>query len=632
MTLHLRLHHAALRTAGDESRYEFKAGVNSVIGSYATGKSSLFELIKYGLGGSGEIMPLIRANLREVEIEATVGATRLRLVRKVGRNRVAVHDPVDGSQMDDWPTKGADKAGERLLELLGVPSARLSRRSASGATSEALSFFDLYRYCYVPQNDIDRSVAGHKDPFVNRKRRAVFEMAFGLTDDRLRELRVEAGELEQQRGLAVAEAATVRRFLVQTGAVAAEELDDEETLARAALAAADDRLAVVRVAPSTADQELLRARVRALRQAAADADAEASAAGAAVARDRAVLSQLALDEARAARAQAASASLTGLEFTTCPRCLQALTSRRVDDGHCLLCTLPQAAPARTVGDAAQRLREQRDEAELILAEDVDRAGAAAARLDAARTALDEAVSELESSAARPGEPVIDAVAEASAERERARARLREIERFRDLWDGYRARVDMLAAIDAQLVENKAEQVRQSAELEANRRRVDEFSERFDEEMRELHYAGYTHAEIDPTTYLPSVNDDAFDKLSVGGARKTLASVGYFIALLGYTLSSQEIALPDLLLLDSPRKNLGNTPDDTAAGVRIYYRLGLLAQAYPQAQILLADNGLPSLDPQTLRRMNVISLTYDRALLRDVQHPGEGGVETIGAGA
>jgi hypothetical protein len=263
---------------------------------------------------------------------------------------------------------------------------------------------------------------------------------------------------------------------------------------------------------------------------------------------------------------------------------------------------------------------------------VDRADAAAARLKTARAALEEAVTELEASAARPGEPVIEAVAEASAERERARARLREIERFRDLWDAYRARVDTLTTIDAQLAENKAEQTKQTAELEANRRRVVEFSERFDEEMRELHYAGYAHAEIDPTTYLPSVNDDAFDKLSVGGARKTLASVGYFIALLGYSLSSQEVALPDVLLLDSPRKNLGNTPEDIAAGVRIYYRLGLLAQAYPQAQILLADSGLPELDSETLRLMNVISLTYDRALLRDVQHPGEGAVETVGARA
>lgn len=632
MTLHLRLHHVVLRTQADESRYEFAAGLNAVIGSYGTGKSSLFELIKYGLGGTAEIMPLIRENLREIEVEATLGATRRRFVRRVGRNRLDVLDPADGTRLEEWPTKGVGKAGERLLELMGVPPARLSRRSATGSTSEALSFFDLYRYCYVPQNDIDRSVAGHRDPFVNRKRRAVFEMAFGLTDDRLRELRVEAGELEQQRAAAIVEETTVRRFLVQTGAVPQEELDAEDTRARAVLAAADTRLAEVRAAPSAGDQEVLRGRVRALRHAASDADADAAAASAAVARDRAVLSQLALDQARSARAGVAASALSGLEFTTCPRCLQALASRHVEEGHCLLCTLPQPAPPRAAVDAGARLREQREEAELILAEDVDRATAAVARLAMARTELDEAISELELVAERPSAPALDAAAEASAERERARARLREIERFRDLWDGYRSRVERIATIDVQTAENTVEQAKQAAQLESNRRRVDELSERFDEEMRELHYAGYRRAEIDPATYLPSVNDDSFDKLSVGGARKTLASVGYFIALLGYNLSSQEVALPDLLLLDSPRKNLGNTADDTAAGIRIYYRLGLLAQAYPQAQILLADNGLPSLDPQTRRQINVIPLSYDRALLRDVEHPGEGAVETVGRAA
>lgn len=266
---------------------------------------------------------------------------------------------------------------------------------------------------------------------------------------------------------------------------------------------------------------------------------------------------------------------------------------------------------------------------MLLAEDVDAAASAEARLRQARQALDAAAADLEELGDRPPSPALDAVAAAAADREAARGRLREAERFRDLWDGYRARTDRVAAIDRQAAENAAEQGRQEALLAANRSRVDDFGEVFDEEVREFGFAGYRHASIDKESYLPVINGDPFDKLSVGGARKTLANVAYYMALLGYNLSSREIAVPDFLVIDSPRKNLGNTPEDTAAGVRIYYRLGLLAQAYPDAQILLADNGLPPLDAATARAMNVIQLSYDEPLLRDVAHPGPGAVRTVG---
>lgn len=637
MTVHLRLHHAALRTkSGGESRYEFRTGLNAVVGSYGTGKSSLFELIKYGFGGSAQIMPIIAENLREIELEATVGTSRLRLVRVHGKNRIRVSEAHTDTHVATWTTRGgAAPASAALLEYLGVPAARLSRRAISGAASEPLSFFDLYRYCYLQQNDIDRSVAGHKEPFVDRKRKAVFEMAFGLTDDRLRELRVEAAELARQRAQAEAEAETVRRFIVQTGAPALGHLDRAEVEARSRLAETEERLRDLRERARDANRDTaldaLRDRVRALRRAAADAQADADAAQAAVARDTAVVAQLQLDAQRGARAAAATASLSGLEFTSCPRCLQDLKPRPDQAGHCRLCTLPQQTAAVPASPSEQRLDEQLVESRMILAQDRDAATAADARVRVARRALDAAAGDLDELGDRPAAPALDAVADAAGQREAARGRLRDAERSRDLWDGYRTRTDHLQVIERQTQENAAEQDRQAALLETNRRRIDDLSEIFDEEIREFGFAGYEKAWIDPDDYLPVINGDSFDKLSVGGARKTLANVAYYMALLGYNLSSREVALPDFLVIDSPRKNLGNTPEDTAAGVRMYYRLGLLAQVYPEAQILLADNGLPRIDAATDRALHVTHLSYERPLLTDIEHPGPGAVRTVGTG-
>ena len=70
----------------------------------------------------------------------------------------------------------------------------------------------------------------------------------------------------------------------------------------------------------------------------------------------------------------------------------------------------------------------------------------------------------------------------------------------------------------------------------------------------------------------------------------------------------------------------DTQDDVAAGARIYYRMDLLALAYPRMQIIVADNGFPRLESQILRRLNIIELSYDRPLLRDVPHPGRAQAE------
>ncbi|MFB9630974.1 hypothetical protein [Nonomuraea helvata] len=171
-------------------------------------------------------------------------------------------------------------------------------------------------------------------------------------------------------------------------------------------------------------------------------------------------------------------------------------------------------------------------------------------------------------------------------------------------------------------------------LEARRVRIRELGEIYDAEIGALQFAGYERASIDPDTYLPVINGDVFDELSVSGARKTLANVAFYIANLGYALSNNEIRMPSVIIIDSPRTSLGNTPEDVAAGKRIYYRMHMLSMAYPQCQIIVADNGLPpfnmrdNLERGVSRSIRLTELTYERPLLQGVPHPGLENLETI----
>src|SRR5487761_14938 len=87
----LTFHRLELITKKGVSAYDLSYGLNVLTGDYATGKSSMFELIKFALGSrSAELMPDIRRNLEAATLEVTVGRARLRMTRTHGSNTVSV--------------------------------------------------------------------------------------------------------------------------------------------------------------------------------------------------------------------------------------------------------------------------------------------------------------------------------------------------------------------------------------------------------------------------------------------------------------------------------------------------------------------------------------------------------------
>ena len=639
----LTFHRLELITKKGVSAYDFSYGLNVLTGDYATGKSSMFELIKFALGSrSAELMPDIRRNLEAATLEVTVGRARLRMTRTHGSNTVSV--TMRSGSNEAWTAAAGGRlprAAIRLLELLEFPVLRLPRRS--GPASEPITFFDLYRYVYLPQADVNSSVAGHANRMLERKRRAVFEIAYGLRDEEIQNLEVKAAELRRTKDELSRSAATVRKFMSDTGTPDLADLDREEASARTALVEADSRLTQARSLGRKAfgeDQGALRNRLGRLRTAAADLEAEYLALEIAVEKKRSLVAQLELDENAEIRTAYAAGSLSGLEFAQCPRCLQSVRERvDIPPHHCLLCGQPQdfGLESDDLEDRLSRLRNQRTEAEDLVAQDERRLQLVMRELVVTRGQLNEAASELEEQA-EPHRllPSLDMTAEAATSRELARARLRGIERDRDLWSKYEDMVAQTTSLQEEIDKCDSDAARLIQTLRENRFRLAEFGTIFDNEVRGLGLVGHQNSGIDEKSYLPVINGDTFDDLSVSGARKTLANVSYYLANLSMALNDSEILMPSAILLDSPRTSLGNTAGDVNAGWRLYYRMHVLALASPDCQLIVADNGLPEI-PQNIRRSflratNIIELTYEQPLLRDIGHPGRENVETVGSTA
>jgi len=637
MATRLTFHALRIHVGDDVDEYLFAPGVNVVTGSYATGKSSLFELIKYALGGRAAIMPALRANINRLSLDVTLGDNRVVLDRELGSNRINVSDS-DGyvAEWSTTATKTVPRAGLELLRHCKLPQARLASQSRT-KKSQPLSFFDFYRFCYLPQNDINRSIAGHDDQFLDRKRKAVFELAYGLADEPLRALEVEKQQMATQRAELDTRATTVSQFLLQSGAPAKDEVAPSvETLRHELEQSQLDLEAARRGQPPRGASAPIagHAALLDLRREYVSASASHAALTVAVHRGEAVLSQLDLDRERELRSDSARASLTGLDFVVCPRCLQDIRSRALAPGECLLCTQPQPVQAMSQGHAERlaRLDGQIAEARQLLEADRRDLEDAAIRSEALASAIEVQMRAVEV-AFEEQDPALDRLVSEAQEVERTRARLRESERWLDSWSLHDRFLQEWRALGGAIKRNEDLQQELRTGLEGNRERVLQFSRTFEEEVRALGLLRADgEASIDLKDYLPVVDGDAFDELSVSGARKTLANVAYYLANFATSLSDAGILLPSVLLLDSPRTSLGDTPEDKEAGARIYYRLSLLAQAYPEAQILVADNGIGTDDRAVRRSLRITELSYESPLLKSVPHPARqgGDVEAIRA--
>lgn len=639
MAVRLRLDRLSIDTIRGRHDFELRSPATVLTGPVGGGKSTMLELIRHVLGGNAVLTQVIKDEVITAELRLTAGEERLVLHRSVrggsaGRVRMV---GTDGYEL----AAGApvrQRVGERsvsdiLLDALGIPALRIprSRQRASGATT-AITFNDLYSYLYVEQQEIDRSVIHHLDQFRNPKRKAVFELLFGLTDPHLLDLEVRLGGVSEHLAEAERESQTVLAFLQRSEAGDEAELKQEEEVLKKRLSEARERLGALRdeVEKLSAAEAALREQVRfaakesaAARDVVRDLDAE-------VARRQAAAAQLRVDMDRGDRAAAAGRHIAPIEFTVCPRCLQSLRERNVSAMDCLLCLQPEPRERRAgEEDAAHdRLAAQLEEMLQLLEE-------AKAQLGVARTGVDDRTHLAEALRAELDErtrdfvtPRFASIAEASAAEAATTARLESLDRVRGLWAQHQQLAARVSSLTDQRHRLKEEVEAARSRLLERRERVERISELFDLTVQELGLPWYESARIDEQTYLPVVNEQPFVEVSVGGGTKTIVNVAYHLTLLAYALQNGDTLLPELLILDSPRKNLGSGQEDQQLSARIYRRLQTLIDTYPtRLQILVADNDLPRGAAQGWHKLH---FDYDHPFVPDVSHPGPEHVITIGS--
>ncbi|MFJ4930593.1 AAA family ATPase [Streptomyces sp. NPDC088736] len=629
----IRIHQLAIKTRTEEAVFQFSDQVTVVTGSIGVGKSSLLELLKFGLGAtSAKLMPAVEQNVTAVEVQVTFGSRRYTLIREVGQNTVDVVDYSTGELIGPWSVtnrKYMPKASQELLAALGLPADLRIPRKRTKPTSETVgvSFFDLYKYIYLGQNDIDTQVVGHANSHLDLKRRAVFELVYGLNSPELIDLAILKGKWADRATQLKSRAEAIKDFLAQADEPEAEQLESLERDTRRALEEATSMLDNVRNESGAVleAQRGARERVSQLRRQLGELIAVRDATAADVRKSGSLMAQLRLDQQALQRADVAHRALSGLEFASCPRCLQDVRDREVPIGHCLLCTQPEEVSSEFDSGELKRLAAQISETQSLLNEDEEALELQQARVREVEEDLAEVTMELERTASALISPQLEEVQGLAMEIARYEAQLEKIESSAARWSNYQSSVDEASDAEEEAVRVAQQESALQEDLSSNQSRIDDLSLVFNEIVGALQLPWYVSAKIDEDTYLPIVNGAKFDDLSVGGARKTIVNLAYHLANLKYGLSHPDTLYPTILIIDSPRKNIGQTAEDSIVGEKVYeYIMHLRAEFEGSFQVIIADNDVPTGTPEGYAELH---FTYDAPLVPGVSHPGEG-VETV----
>ncbi|MEV0269573.1 AAA family ATPase [Hamadaea sp. NPDC050747] len=646
MTTTFRLDAITLNTTEGEVTYRFPSDLTVLAGPTGVGKTTLLELVKFGFGGDADIAEVARDYVIEVRLDATLGASRYSLARTVDptkRKIVRVTDLITRERIADHHVTTAEPSLSGLLmTALGFPAdMRAPSRTATSTNPGArISFMDIFSFLYVPQQDINREIAHSSDSYREPKRKAVFEILFGITDaEALGQLSL-VNELTGKIERAEQEVTDVAAFLKSTNTTTREQALSvveqamvDERDASAALAAMRDSLDPVSDRETQVLRDLL-------------TDAERSAAESrslmltlTKRRDEYELERRRIsgDLDRLSRIVDAGHRLAKIEFEVCPRCVQSLAGREVPTGACRVCLQPDPTPGgMTEFDQyeAKQLRDQLEEIERqfgVLSQQMEQTSVV--ERDRRRRAA-ELTALIEHRTHERITPRLQAFADSSQKLAEARALQLQMEGTLRQWDRLQD-IDLVASeLRSEREEAKAALRRLQDRLAERRGLIlADLSEEFERTVSLLGIPSVTSAAISPTNYLPIINGESWDRFGPrGGGRTTAVQVAYWATLLAVAQKHSWTSYPAFLLIDSPRLAVNNSEELSAALYRRLVALAAMNIEYAKAgvrrakmQLIIADNNLP---PEYRASYTQVDFTIANPTVSTIRHPGPSMVKTL----
>lgn len=192
-----------LSLEGNRKNYsvKFHKGFNYISGNTSTGKTSIFEMIDYALGSKEH----------KSYIEIGNSCTRVSLILYIGDELFKIQRPLFDFKaqiiVESWDENSQkylfynnyeidSPKNKRSFAAFFIEKIGLADITIKGQT---LSSRDVLKYCYLKQTEIDNEdILGEKHWEQNFKRKAVFEILFNIFDEGLEETKKSIEERKKE--------------------------------------------------------------------------------------------------------------------------------------------------------------------------------------------------------------------------------------------------------------------------------------------------------------------------------------------------------------------------------------------------------------------------------------------------
>ena len=605
-----RLRLDSLTLLGSRKNYvvSFKDGFNLISGPTSTGKTSILEMVDYALGAKSHKSYIeIGNSCSHVELVIDIGNERYQIRRQLFdfNAEVIISDWNEEKQKFlfynrfevDVPSN-PHSLSAFLIEKLGL--ANLSIRG------QTFSFRDIYKYCYLKQTEIDNEdILGEKSWEKNFKRKATFQIIYKIYNESIEAYMKALEEKKAEEQELSIRLAGIQDFLKTLNVADTLECSQIEKRLHEEIASLQSDLRKAKADKRIESEESLKLRkaIESLKNEIDSILERKTAQAQYISKLRLLYNQYGCEIQKKKLAIDGYIAFNAYEFLVCPNCLKPL-HKTSDLDTCCLCGAEKGTYSNEeVFVLNKEVRSLTRKANQLLKqiEDEDREYDTIVRKESSlKRKLYEAEIELQQLSADYVNPQIAKIEYLNYEIGRKNRELidlqknlqmfEEVDRYNQLISDKRVAIKGLSASIKALQKNSVSEDELFAQL----------SSTFEEVLSAFKYPKLSNAYIDSKTFLPFVRGRKYDDIgSLAGV--SLITIAYFFSLL--LVGKDELfSHPNLLIIDSPRKNLGaqaadeEFKDEKIFNATIRYLYEKAEQYKSQVQVIVVNNGHPTFIP------------------------------------
>lgn len=612
LSMKVRIQLVTLTLIGARKNYtvQFRNGFNYISGHTSTGKTSILEMIDYALGSKGHKSYIeIGSACSQIELVLYIGNEKYRLRRQLFDFKSAIVAETWDEEKQKFLFYNRleidSPSNPKSLSAFLIEKMGLANMTISG---QVFSFRDLYKYCYIKQTEIDNEdILGEKSWEKDFKRKATFEIIFNIYDKTLEEFKSRLEDRREEAKELAIKISGIQEFLKSVDISTFQECTQRKTALEHEIAKFQQQLSAIKKEGhiESGASMSLRKEVEQTKNALQKISEEKTDQEQYLSKLRLLYNQYISEIEKKELAIEGYIAFNQYEFLFCPNCLKPI-NRSDNVEVCCLCGSEKSDDKGELilikKDISIIKRKSNELLKFIESEDVKyddilhRESMCKAQLDESEIEL----SQLSKDYINPNIEQIEYCNYEIGKKNRLIFELQkdvkmfeEVDRYQKLIKDKDASIQLLKANIKALSENTIDK----QEL------LNQLSQEFESILKAFEYPKLSAAFIDEKKYLPYVRGRKYDDIgSLAGV--TLITMAYYLAVM-LVGTSEKFHHPNLLIIDSPRKNLGaqaakneeeEFKDEKIFNATIKYLYETSEKKRDELQLIVVNNGYPDFLP------------------------------------